>query len=198
MKFIPYMMQTSPGGVLQIGEWVENCVEHRIPMEKVLPEQNEVVLASKEWIQDHYPVSMIQDRDKEKWEQYLFHPLMNGQLWYCNDCHAVWGVGFKGVWVKSDWQGDIERRFDQPHPISTEMKLQRSTPPYPGATKCPHCHTWREVLTTEVIGNGIDRQIKQTVWCVKCQGSDVIVKSQPSDVIPENSILERVSLEDLV
>jgi hypothetical protein len=174
--------------------WVENCVECHVAMRPVDPEGEQIY-----GLVESFPIAVIQsERAKINFDNWVANPVIQGTPlhWYCESCKTVWGAVF-GAWTKSTWQGEVTPLPPTYISPSGVERVINYNPQFEGASMCPHCHTWRHVINTEVRGIGADQTITRTHFCIECKATQDITSPSPEKQVNE-FIKENMTTEGLV
>lgn len=179
-------------------DWAENCVLHHGPMRPAEKGLNDEVLG----VVDSFPQQILQsERAKINFANWTQNPVVqpNPYFWYCDVCKVLYGVVL-GEWIRTQWNKEIEPLIEVATQNVTDKIIDR-TPPFKGATMCPHCHSWRHIIHTEVNGTGEHMHITQIHYCINCKGTDKIVTGSSQSIqkqIVNDFMKDNMTLEGLI
>jgi hypothetical protein len=174
--------------------WVENCIECHCAMRPVDSEGEQIF-----GVVESFPQDVIQsERAQVNFDNWKANPILQGNplFWCCESCNKVWGSVF-GWWVKSTWQGEITPLPRTYISASGVERLVDYAIPFEGASMCPHCHTWRHIVNTDIRGIGVEQTITRTHFCVECKSTQDITSPSPEKLADE-FIKENMTMEGLV
>jgi hypothetical protein len=173
-------------------QWVENCTLCHVAM-KPIDSGGQTFLG----VVESFPQGvLLSERAQLNFQNWECNPIIQPPYWFCESCKTVWGVVF-GWWTKTQFKGEIEALPATYMSASGVERLVDYTPPFKGASMCPHCHTWRHIVDTVVQGIGDDQEITNTHFCIECKSTqDIITPSKKKQ--RDNFVTENMTLEGLV
>jgi hypothetical protein len=185
--------------------WIENCINCHVPMLLVNRDMNDTLIA----IKDSIRYRPLPDTDIfEAWYN-LEQPRVEGvnELWHCTECNGMWAVYF-GLMMKVDVYRELDgvlmehMEIDPAYIPESEIihpfvPDNISNKPSEDATMCPHCHRWRDILSTNVLVlNGVKYEDKRHS-CKQCGATEVYRTEQK--LFPDQTYIRKdIDPEDLV